>query len=251
MRLDWTTLALQLINFAVLVWLLQRFLYRPVLRVIDARRQAAEQRYAEAQRTAERAKQQLAELDAQRAAVAADRAAALAQAREQARQFIESRRTQAERDAKALLDDAQQRLAREREGLLAEARRTALDLAAGMTRRVLAQIPESLRMEGWLERIDQHLRSLPAAERAELVGELAAGVPLRVVSAAPMPTEAEQRWRTRLRGSLGADVAVSFETSAALIGGAELRFPHATLGYSVEGAVRALQEEAARHDDAR
>jgi F-type H+-transporting ATPase subunit b len=249
MRLDWSTLALQLINFAILVWLLQRFLYRPVLRVLDARRRAAETRYAEAQRTAETAKQQLTELEAQRAGVAADRAAALADAREQARRLAETRRAEAERDAQALLDETHQTLAREREELLAEARHTALDLAAGMARRVLAEIPESLRMEGWLERIDQHLRSLPAAERTELVGELATAAPLRVVSAWPISVEAEERWRTRLCASLGSSVAIAFETSAALIGGAELRFPHATLDYSVAGAVGALQVEAARHDE--
>ena len=38
MRFDWWTLALQTVNFAVLVWLLHRFLYKPVLRAIDARR---------------------------------------------------------------------------------------------------------------------------------------------------------------------------------------------------------------------
>jgi F-type H+-transporting ATPase subunit b len=249
MRIDWTTLALQLVNFAILVWLLQRFLYRPVLRVIDARRQAADTRYTEAQRTAETARQQLAELETQKARVAADRAAALADAREQARQLVEARRAESERDAKALLDETRQTLVRERESLLAEARRTALDLAAGMARRVLAEIPESLRIEGWLERVDHHLRSLPAAERAELVGELAAGAPLRVVSAWPFTTEAEERWRSRLRETLGPDSTIAFETNAELIGGAELRFPHATLGFSVKGAVSALREEAARHDE--
>lgn len=244
MRLDWSTLVLQLINFAILVWLLQRFLYRPVLRVIDARRQAADTRYAEAQRTAETAKQQLAELETQRAGVAADRAAALASAREEARQLVETRREEAERDARALLDEARQTLARERETLLAEARRSALDLAAGMARRVLAEIPESLRIEGWLERIDHHLRSLPAAERAELVGELGAAAPLRVESAWPVTTEAQERWRARLQEALGQDVTITFETNAALIGGAELRFPYATLGFSVEGAVSALREQA-------
>ena len=249
MRLVWSTLALQLINFAILVWLLQRFLYRPVLRVIDARRQAADSRYAEAQQTAETAKRQLAEIERQRAGVAADRTAALADAREQARQLAESRRAEAERDAKALLDETRQQLARERESLLAEARRAALDLAAGMARRILAEIPESLALEGWLELIDHHLRSLPAAERAELAGELAAGGPLRVVSAWPIPAGTEERWRARLREILGPDVEVTFERDAALIGGAELLFPHATLGFSLEGAVSALQEEAARHDE--
>lgn len=249
MRLDWSTLALQLINFAILVWLLQRFLYRPVLRVIDARRQASDTRYAEAQRVAETARQQLAELETQRAGVAADRGAALTDAREQARQLVEARRAEAERDAKALLDETRQTLARERESLLAEARRTALDLAAEMARRVLAEIPESLRIEGWLERIDGHLKALPSAERVELAGELTVRAPLRVVSAWPVPRDAQQRWRARLQETLGPDVAIAFETKVALIAGAELHFPHATLGFSVQGAVSALQEEAARHDE--
>ena len=38
MHFDWWTLALQTINFAILAWLLHRFLYKRVLRVIDARR---------------------------------------------------------------------------------------------------------------------------------------------------------------------------------------------------------------------
>ncbi|MDE2050784.1 MAG: F0F1 ATP synthase subunit delta [Gammaproteobacteria bacterium] len=249
MRLDWTTFALQLINFTILVWLLQRFLYRPVLRVIDARRQAADTRYSEAQRTAESAKRQLEELQAQRAAVGAERAAALAEAREQARQLAETRRAEAEQDAKALLEEARQTLARERETLLAEARSTALDIAAGMAGRVLAEIPESLRIAGWLERIDEHVRSLPAAEKAELAGELAAGAPLRVMSAWSLPPEIEQRWRAQLRETFGTDAAIDFETDAALIGGAELRFPHATLSFSVKSVVSALKEEAERHDE--
>ena len=250
MRIDWSTLALQLINFAILMWLLRRFLYRPVLRVIDARRQAADARYAEARSAAETAKRQLSELEAQSAGAATARAAAIADAREQGRRLIETRRAEAEREARSLLDETRQTLVREREALLAEARRTALEMAAGMTRRVLAEIPEPLRIQGWLERIEQRLKSLPVAERTELEGELAAGAPLRVVSACPIPPSFEERWRARLREIFARpDVAVSFETDTALIGGAELHFPHATLGLSVASAIRALQEEAARHDE--
>jgi F-type H+-transporting ATPase subunit b len=250
MRLDWTTLALQLVNFAILVWLLQRFLYRPVLRVLDARRQAAEAIYAEAQQTAAAAKRQLAELETRRAGIVADRAAALADARQLADQLVETRRAEADRDVKALLDETRRTLARERESLLTQARRTAVDLAAGMARRVLAEVPEALRAEGWLERIDRHVRSLPAAERAELAGELsAAAAALRVVSAWPLAAPAKERWSARLREALGADAEIAFETNAELLGGAQLRFPHATLDFSVDGAVRALQEEALRHDE--
>ena len=37
MLIDWFTVSAQAINFLILVWLLKRFLYRPVLAAIDAR----------------------------------------------------------------------------------------------------------------------------------------------------------------------------------------------------------------------
>jgi len=49
MELDGTTIALQIINFLVLVWLLKRFLYQPVLKVIAERQQSIEQALNDAQ----------------------------------------------------------------------------------------------------------------------------------------------------------------------------------------------------------
>ena len=39
MQFDWTTFILEILNFLVLVWILQRFIYRPVLAMLDARQQ--------------------------------------------------------------------------------------------------------------------------------------------------------------------------------------------------------------------
>lgn len=55
MELDWSTFLLEIINFLVLVWILKRFLYQPVLAVIAKRREDIENRLAEvkkAQQTA-------------------------------------------------------------------------------------------------------------------------------------------------------------------------------------------------------
>ena len=49
MQIDWWTLGLQAVNFLVLVWLLQRFLYKPVMRLIERRRQNVEKAFAEAE----------------------------------------------------------------------------------------------------------------------------------------------------------------------------------------------------------
>ena len=50
MQLNWSTFILELINFVVLVWLLKRLLYTPVLNVIDARKKAMEKARAEGER---------------------------------------------------------------------------------------------------------------------------------------------------------------------------------------------------------
>ena len=51
MELDWTTFLLEVINFLILVWLLKRFLYQPVLAVIETRRQRISDELAQADRT--------------------------------------------------------------------------------------------------------------------------------------------------------------------------------------------------------
>lgn len=247
MGLDWTTLALQLVNFAILVWLLQRFLYRPVLRVIDARRAALIGEQAEAAHESAAAKRQLADLQAQRAGLAAERAAALARAEEESRQLVAAGQAQAQRGAEGLMEEARKTLAREREQAQEALRRAALDLAADMARRVLAEVPEPLRVQAWLERIDGHLRSLASGELAELAGELSGGRTLRVVTAWTIAAAPQEAWRTKLRAALAADALVVFETDPRLIAGAELHFPHAQLSFSVQGAIAALQQEVRQH----
>lgn len=48
MELDWSTFALEIINFLVLVWLLKRWLYKPVLRAIAERKAEVQRTLAEA-----------------------------------------------------------------------------------------------------------------------------------------------------------------------------------------------------------
>jgi F-type H+-transporting ATPase subunit b len=50
LELSWSTILLEIINFLVLVWILKRFLYKPVLAVIARRRAGIEDRLAETQR---------------------------------------------------------------------------------------------------------------------------------------------------------------------------------------------------------
>ena len=49
MLIDWFTVGAQLLNFAILVWLMKRFLYQPILRAVDAREKHIAQALAQAE----------------------------------------------------------------------------------------------------------------------------------------------------------------------------------------------------------
>ncbi len=96
MSIDWVTVLAQLVNFLLLVWLLRRFLYRPILAGIDAR-----------------------EAEIARRMAAADEARERAGAAEQRYQRLHEEMLAARQDK---LDEALRDTEREREQLLAEAR---------------------------------------------------------------------------------------------------------------------------------
>ena len=75
MLIDWFTVVAQVINFLVLVWLLKRFLYRPILHAIDAREKRiaaevadADAKKVEAEKQCEEFRNKNAEFEKQQAA---------------------------------------------------------------------------------------------------------------------------------------------------------------------------------------
>jgi F-type H+-transporting ATPase subunit b len=103
MSIDWITVAAQLANFLVLVWLLKRFLYRPILDGIEAREAEIAERMQVAVRAKEEAQTTEANYRAQLAALQSEQAS-----------LSDAARRQAEQERDALLAEAHDRIERER-----------------------------------------------------------------------------------------------------------------------------------------
>ena len=247
MHIDWWTIGLQTINFAILVWLLHRFLYKPVLTMIDARKAEVRRLFDAAKEVEDKAKAQFAAAEAERAGIAAEREAVLKTAAAQAQEMAKARRAQDERDAQALVDATRKTLAKEREQALDEARRLALDLGAEFAQRLLAEVPMQYRAEAWIERIEQHLNTLSAVERDSLAHQLTDGRSLKVVTACALPPVSTHQWNDRLRHVLGVSGGVTFEVDPDLIAGAELHFPTAILRFSWQLALAEARSEVGAH----
>src|ERR1700688_2445173 len=97
MLIDWFTVGAQALNFIILVWLLKRFLYKPILDAIDAREKRIATELADADAKKSEAQKERDEFQHKNEAFDQQRAALLSKATEEAK---------AERQR--LLDEARQ-----------------------------------------------------------------------------------------------------------------------------------------------
>jgi len=250
MQIDWWTLALQAVNFLVLVWLLWRFLYRPVREVIAQRKQRAEQAMAEAAEKESDAEAARQRYEKARADLAEERQDALKKIHgewdAERRKLLE----EAKSEAAGMMEAARESLAKEREATLKEVRERVADLAVEFAAELLRKVGSQASSGAYLARIERRLEELPEVELARLRDDLAAAdAVLTVATATPLAPEEREAWAERFGARLGQDHRVEFAADPQILGGAELRFPHAVLKFTLADQLRQARE-ALREDDA-
>ena len=249
MQIDWWTLGLQAINFLVLVWLLWRFLYRPIERVVEKRKQLTERAFAEADDRKAEAEAARRAYEGDRAKLAEERQALLKKAHEE----LEAERSKvldaAKRQADAQLDAASQSIATERKAALKQLRGQVAGMAAEMAAKLLREAGTGASADVFLERLEQRLADMPARERERLNGDVAASeAGMTVVTAAALTPARQQHWTERLNRRLGQDGKISFAADPQILGGAELRFPHAVLKFSWADQLKTAEEKLAEEN---
>lgn len=243
MRIDWWTLLLQAANFLVLVWLLQHFLYRPVLGMIADRQQRTESVTAEADAAKAAAEQLRAELEQQRAAIAKERDQALEQAHAAALADAQRLLEKTRADAEKRLAEERQRLAQERAEAAEALRQEAGELGLTIARRLLAEAATPGLEAPFLKRLAARLQALGETERHELVSQLRDGAGVQLVTARSLEPAAREAFGKQLRAVLGTDTMVEFAEDAGLIAGAELHFPNTILRHSWQSSLEDIAAE--------
>jgi F-type H+-transporting ATPase subunit b len=227
MSIDWWTLGLQTVNFLVLVWLLQRFLYRPVLAII-ARRQAdiagLMGQADTAKAVAEKLERDLAE---QRAAIATERDRALEDARAQAERERKATLADARADADTLLAEARRALEEERRQAAVALQKDAAALGIEVARALLSTVPGPA-VQPFLDSVCGMIAAMRTDERTQLA-HTADDRAVQVVTSQPLPEADRALCRTRLTALLGNSVTLDFANDPALIAGIEVHFPNSIL----------------------
>ncbi len=125
MIIDWFTVGAQALNFVILVWLLKRFLYKPILDAIDAREKRIAEELADADAKKAEAKQERDEFQNKNQEFDEQRAALVSQATGEAQAERQRLLEEARQAADALRADRQDALNREHQSLSDEITRRA------------------------------------------------------------------------------------------------------------------------------
>lgn len=233
MELDTTTFTLELVNFGVLLWLLWRFLYRPLRAALEQRAAAAAAVQALADRgTALDAR--AAELAAQETGQANRRAAAEAAMQTELETERHRRLAALEQELRGERDRGlarlQQELQAERQHSDAAARERASTFVAQYLRSLASPVAEGLVIERFLSELDTQAD----AARLALADE-AAGSRVEIATAHPVAPAMRGTVEQALRAVMPADGRTfDWREDPTLLAGIQVHLP----GHQLEASLR-------------
>ncbi|ETX11835.1 ATP synthase subunit B [Marinomonas ushuaiensis DSM 15871] len=234
MLIDWFTVIAQLINFLVLVWLLKRFLYRPILDAIDAREKHIADELADADEKRVEAEQQRALF--QQKNVEFDNYAATNMAQATAEAKIEKIRLLGlvRHEADALRNKLELALKQEQLSLQGSLSERAQKEVFLIVRKTLNDLAETSLESSMAIVFAQRLADLKEEEKDTLKNAFKeVNQPLIVHTAFELPKEQSELVKKALHAIVGDSVEIQFAIEPTLISGIEINTNGQKIGWSI------------------
>ncbi|GAA4024655.1 F0F1 ATP synthase subunit B [Actimicrobium antarcticum] len=242
MLIDWFTVGAQVLNFVILVWLMKRFLYQPILDAIAAREKKIAAELADADTKKTEAQKERDTFQQKNAAFDQQRATLLSQATEAAR--AEGRRLQedARKTAEALRVKQQAALNNDARNLQqAISSRTQQEVFA-IARKTLADLATTSLEQSVTGVFVQRLQALDEPTRARFSDALKSGSsPALVRSAFALPAAQCSAIQDAVKHLFAADIPLRFEVAPDLVSGIELSANGQKAGWNIAEYLQTLE----------
>jgi len=242
MLFDWFTVGAQALNFLILVFLMRRFLYKPILHAMDEREKRiarelsdAEAKRAEAQKERDEYQHKNEELDQQRAAL-------LSQATKEAKVERKQLLDEARQAADALSSKRQETLLNDAHNLNRAIGERARQEVFSIARKALTDLAGASLEERLGEVFTYRLREMDSQARKTLAEALRTATdPALVRSAFDLPPEQQAAIQNAVNETFSADIRLRFETSPDLVSGIELTTNGLKVGWSIAEYLMSLE----------
>jgi F-type H+-transporting ATPase subunit b len=244
--IDWFTVAAQALNFIILVWLMKRVLYKPIMAAIDARETLVAAELAEAAGKMNSANKAAAEFKLKNDDFERDRAALMTRAAEEAKTQGNSLLEAARVAAEALQGKRREAWQREEADLSENLRRRAQQAFFALSRRAFKDLADSTLEAQVAAVFCERLRAMKKEDKSKLSAAIQASAkPVSVRSAFPLPLNEQTTLQSVIDAVFERPVPLRFEVASPLVVGIELTAQGQRVGWSIGDYLTAFEDDVA------
>jgi F-type H+-transporting ATPase subunit b len=243
MEIHWFTVIAQIVNFFILVWLLKRFLYKPILTAIDERESKITDRLNDAEAKKTEAKEEQEAFRQKNATFDQEKKKRMEKVVSETKEEREKLLEQARKDAAALSQQLATEEREEQHNRQLEMNRKIKEEVFAVSRKALADLASADIEEQLTQVFIKRLKALNEKELNELKTAFeGASDQLLVRTAFALSEKQQKKLKEALDEALHGDVSLKFEEIPALIGGIELSTNKYKLAWSISEYLREFEE---------
>lgn len=244
MLIDWFTVGAQALNFLILVWLMKRFLYKPILAAIDAREKRIAEALADAEQNKDAAQQEReafqeknAEFDQQREAMLVS---AMDEAAKERHRLIEEARVASEE----LFAKHETALRRDAHNLNQEITRRAQNEVFAITRKTLSDLADESLESRMTEVFIHMLKQMDNTSKEKIREAMRATTsPAVLRSAFDLPETQRASIQGVLNQVFSTEIPLHYETTPALVSGIEFVAGGQKISWSIASHLSSLEKK--------
>lgn len=246
MQINWFTVIAQLVNFLILVWLMKKYLYKPILQAIDEREKKIAAELADAKSKVAEAKSEQNEFQKKNDAFDQHKKKMMdkvtADAENERQKLIDAAKTEAAA-IKHKLEEASKQLHESwNEQLVQKTQEEVLSI----TKRALSELASTNLEEQTVHVFIRNINAIPEKDKKQFIDAFHSDSgPLAIKSAFDLPEKEQKSIRTAIAGLLGPDVKYAFETDPKMISGIELITEGYKLSWSFAAYMSSLKKSIA------
>lgn len=247
MLIDWFTVIAQIFNFLLLLWLLRRFLYGPIVAAMEAREQRVAAHLEQARTKEEDAEQKVAEYRQKQWELEQQRVGLLHQAEEQAHQRRQELLAEARDEAARLSSNWRAALQQSKTAFLRDLRQRCGEQVLAIARRVMHDLADAELEQQIVAVFLRRLSGLEPATRDRINQALEESQQqARLCSAFELSHEQRRQLKNTVREQFGEDVDLNFVRDQQLIGGLALIIGSHEIAWNLQSYLEALEDDIAR-----
>jgi F-type H+-transporting ATPase subunit b len=246
MEIDWFTVIAQVINFLILVWLLKKFLYKPVLNAIDEREKkiAAQLNDAEAKRT--EAQKERDALQQKNVEFDKEKEAQLNKVEEEAKTEKQRLFEEARNESNALRAKYKASLKQEEDNITETLKQKTRDEVFAIASKTLSELASASLESQSVNVLIKRIQNLKDEEKAKFrEAFLDADKTILIKSAFELSSSSKSELEKLINDITGKEIRFEYQLNSTLVSGIEIDAEKYSLSWNIESYLDSLNKNIA------